>query len=161
MSAYQFIASDKELEEVKNEIKFLSVNEALVLGFEIDFIMDYILKNGNPDEKIIAYAPSEEAFNDLEILREDISYYADDYTKKKYSASVSMRMDEKNGLKLLEYINTELKKVDEIELWGIWKDELEPARFYEYTINEFTLEELNKVFGNWDFKPQCITIKKE
>lgn len=160
MSAYRFIASNNELYEVKNSIELISLNEALARGLEKDLVMEDILKNGNPDEKVIAHASSEDAFYDLSIHREDVTYYANDYTNKKYSASISLKSDHKNLTNLLNYIKKELEKVDEIEVWKIWMDDIQLAEYIEYHICDLTVNKLKKFFLTSNFKPRCMIVRK-
>lgn len=90
MSLFQFLASDKILDEVDNTyVEFISINDAIERNIKIaDFILNDTKKNR--DEKIIMICDSEELLDELEI-KSDMYYssdYAEEYSKREYFSSL-------------------------------------------------------------------------
>lgn len=71
MSSFQFLASDKPLQEVKNPyIEFISINEAVKRNIALD---DFILEDEeiDRDDKMIMICDSEEHLDEIEISTVD------------------------------------------------------------------------------------------
>lgn len=162
MSLFQFLASDKILEEIENPyVEFISVNEARERNIEL---ADFILKNSkiNRDEKMIMVCDSEEHLDEPEI-KHDMYYshqYAQEYSKKQYFAELKWRYTNERAEQLHDYLIEQFKNVNEIEIWSIWLDDHEAARIRTINIGELTPADLAFLDISKGFvKPECLIVK--
>ncbi len=163
MSLFQFLASDKLLKEVKNPyVEFISINEALKRNIEVaDFIMNDT--KIDKDEKIIMFCDSEEHLEAMEI-NHDMYYssvYAKKYSKKQYFSELHWCYTEVRAKQLVDYLNEQLKSLDEIEIWSIWLDDHKSASIKSINVNELSITDLAFLdTSNGYEKPKCLIIKK-
>lgn len=163
MSLFQFLASDKLLEEVKNPyVEFISINEALKRNIEVSdlFMNDTKI---DKDEKIILFCDSEEHLEEIEI-NHDMYYsseYAKEYSKKQYFSELQWRFTEVRAKQLVDYLNEQLKKLDEIEIWSIWLEEHKLASIKSINASELSITDLAFLDTSSGYeKPICLIIKK-
>jgi hypothetical protein len=161
MSLFQFLASDKILEEIKNPyIELLSVNEAIKRNIELD---DFVLNDSkiNRDEKIIMSCDSEEHLDELEI-KYDMYYSsecAEKYSEKQFFSEMQWRYTEGRAKRLYDYIITQLRIAEEIEIWSIWLDDQESANIRRINITEFSISDLDFLYKSNGFeKPECLVV---
>lgn len=162
MSLFQFLASDKQLEDVKNKlVEFISINEAIEQGIEFD---DSIINDPeiDKDEKALASFRNEEDLNEIEITSNGYhsKEYAKEYSNKKYFSELNWRFSETRAKELITYLKEELEKCEEIELWSIWIDEFEEATIKTVDVNSLTVDDLRvlDISSGYD-KPKCLVIK--
>ena len=163
MSSFQFLASDKPLQEVKNPyIEFISINEAVKRNIALD---DFILEDEeiDRDDKMIMICDSEEHLDEIEISN-DIYYsleYAKEYSNKPYFSQLQWRYTKTRAKQIIDYLKEQWEDVNEIEIWDIWLDEHEQADIKSVHISELTLDDLKylDVLNGYE-KPTCLIIKR-
>jgi hypothetical protein len=163
MSLFQFLASDKILDEVDNtHVEFISINDAIERNIEIaDFILNDTKKNR--DEEIIMICDSEELLDELEIKSEMYysSDYAEEYSNKKYFYAMNWRFTIDRSKQLYDYLIKQLKDVEEIEIWSIWLDSHESAKTRRISTEEITVKDLYFLDISKGFKyPECLVVTK-
>lgn len=164
MSVFQFLASEKRLNEIKNPyIEYISLNDALKRNVEIpSFIMEDT--DTDKDEKNILYCDSEEHLDELEI-NHDLYYppeYAKEYSSKSFFSELQWRYTNARAQQLVDYIIDQLQYVDEIEIWSIWLDEREPANITTTHVNDLSIVDLSFLDMRKGFeRPACLVVKKE
>ncbi|QNO13482.1 hypothetical protein HYG86_01210 [Alkalicella caledoniensis] len=163
MSIYQFLASSKPLKEVKNPyIKMLSINEMLARKMKVpSFLLD---SPTDRNEKIVLHFDSEEHLDEIEITIENNipMDYLKKYTSKNHIYTLSWRYTEKRAKKLLQYIQEQLKQVEEIELWNTWMDEkIEGITLEKVNIKELTVQLIEETLGEQCYDhPKCLKVTK-
>lgn len=163
MSIFQFLASDKPLEEVKNPyVKFISINEALACNIKLgDFIVNDTEIDRN--ERNIMVCDSEEHMGEIEI-KHDMYYsseYAKKYSNKQYFSELHLTYTETRAKQLVDYLKEQLNNLDEIEVWSIWLDEYKSASIKSININELSITDLEFLnTSNGYEKPKCLIIKR-
>jgi len=163
MSLFQFLASDKLLNEVKNPyIEFISINEALKRNIELnDFMMND--KENNKDDKTIMVCDSEEHLEEIEINHEMYysSEYAEEYSNKQYFSELRWLYSKARAKQLVDYLKEQLKSSDEVEIWSIWLDEHKSPSIKSININELSIADLKFLDTSDGYeKPKCLVIKK-
>lgn len=159
MSLFEFIASDKLLDDVKNPyFEYLSLNDAIERNI---VVADNIMTN--KDEKIIMLYESPEHPGEISI-RKDMFFssgYAREYSNKKYFSEFFWSYTEIRAKQLIDYLNEQLKSTDEIEIWSIWMDEHKTATIKTVNANELSITDLAFIdTSNGYEKPKCLIIKK-
>ena len=163
MSSFQFLASHKPLQEVKNPyVEFMSINDAVKRNIALD---DFILEDEeiDRDDKIIMICDSEEHLDEIEIS--DNMYYSSEYAKeysnKLYFSQLQWRYTKTRAKQIIDYLKQQLEDVNEIEIWDIWLDEYEQADIRSVHINELTLDDLRflDTLSGYE-KPTCLIIKR-
>jgi len=163
MSIFQFLASDKLLEEVKNPyVKFISINEALTCNIKLaDFIVNDTEIDRN--ERNIMVCDSEEHMEEIEINR-DMYYsseYAEKYSNKQYFSELHWIYTGTRAKQLVDYLKEQLNNLDEIEVWSIWLDEYKSPSIKSININELSITDLEFLnTSNGYEKPKCLIIKR-
>lgn len=161
LSIFQFLASDKVLDEVENHyLKFMSINEAIKQNIKIS---NFILNDTkiNRDKKILMVCDSEDHLDDLEI-KNDMYYsseYAKEYSDKKYFSELQWVYSKARSKELIKYLEKELKNLDEIEIWNIWLDDNESASIKSVNITELSIQDLEFLKGS--DKPASLIINKK
>ena len=162
MSLFQFLACDKELEEIKNNHKeIISINEALSRKIELG---DLILNNSSldRDEKMILICDSEELLDELEI-NHNMNYsseYSEQLSKKRHVSEIQWRYTEPRVKQLYDYIVDQLRTAKEIEIWSIWMDAPETAVIKSINVNDLTVEYLKFLdISNGFEKPECVVVR--
>ena len=161
MSAYSFIASDKKLSEVKDIMESLSINEALERRFKID---DLLLSDENIDknEKILYYSENGDDSYELIIKNVENDLYSNIYTKKPFVAAISFKYIDSRAEQLIKYLKKEFEKVNELEIWNIWIDEVDKPVYYNYNIDKINIHTIKKIFKPRGFgNPECNIIRKK
>ncbi|QUH26193.1 hypothetical protein [Serpentinicella alkaliphila] len=161
MSIYQFFSSDKPLDDVHNPyIKLMSINDMIENNMEINDLLLRTTKN--KDEKIVLHCDSEEHLYEIEIKKENnISMsYISKYTDKQYISSLEWRYTDKRAEELVQYIKSQLRYVDEIELWSIWMDKkIEEITYLELNIKDLNVFIVKEAIGSGLYeKPICLRI---
>ncbi len=144
MSLMTFIAADIPLKAKENpHMSFLSINEALAIGVDIDFTM-------LPDD-IDRDEPKAILLCDFDVVYEEgkppFDGDADDnfalwqtdeaerYTTKKYGVYIEwVYYTDGRGASVIEYIKEILQHTDSIELWTIWQNDDD-----DYTVKSGTV----------------------
>ncbi len=163
MSIFQFLASDKLLEEVKNPyVKFISINEALACNIKLgDFIVNDTESDRN--ERNIMVCDSEERMEEIEI-NHDMYYsseYAKKYSNKQYFSELHWMYTGTRAKQLVDYLKEQLNNLDEIEVWSIWLDEYKSPSIKSININELSITDLEFLnTSNGYEKPKCLIIKR-
>lgn len=161
MSQFQFLASDKVLDEVENKyLEFISINEAIKRNIKIS---DFILNDTKTDrdKKIIMFCDSEDHLDELEI-KNDMYYsseYAKQYSNKECFSQLEWRYTESRATQLISYFKEQLKDLDEIEIWSIWLDDNKSASIKSVNITELSVQDLE--FLDSSGKPTCLIINKQ
>ncbi len=164
MSLYQFLASNKPLQEKINPyIEHLSVNDMIARGMEVPF--NLVNHTIDPDEKIVLWCDTEEHMDEIQILNEKESPYPDveKFTNKPYIATLSWRYTDERAEALIQYFKEALADndtLDELELWQIWlADSIDGLKVHEFGINDMTVAVLRAHFGKDHFEhPVCLKI---
>jgi len=160
LSRFQFIASDSPLKDVKNPyIEFFSINMALTRGIELD---DYLLDDPDidrDDEKMMFICDSDEHMHEIEIKQEESPLYTEKYTQKKYVSELRWIYSEERALQLLDYIKEHLNDSNEVELWDTWMDDDQISTIRHCTFENFSLEDIKKIYGGNFFKPECMIVR--
>lgn len=110
MSSFQFLASHKPLQEVKNPyVEFMSINDAVKRNIALD---DFILEDEeiDRDDKIIMICDSEEHLDEIEIS--DNMYYSSEYAKeysnKLYFSQLQWRYTKTRAKQIIDYLKQQL-----------------------------------------------------
>lgn len=163
MSLFQFLASDKQLKDVKNKlVEFISINEAIESGIEFD---DSIMKDNeiDKDEKTLPSFKNEEDLNEIEISNNEYhsTEFSKEYSKKKYCSELNWEFSDVRAKELITYITEEIKGCEEIEVWNIWiDDEIEEPVVNTVNINSLTVDDLRFLDASTGCeKPKCLIIK--
>lgn len=163
MSLFQFLASDKQLKDVKNKlVEFISINEAIKNGMEFD---DSIMKDDeiDKDEKTLPSFKNEEDLNEIEISNNEYhsTEFSKEYSKKEYCSELNWEFSETRAKELITYLTEEIKDCGEIEVWNIWiDDEIQETVVNTVDINSLTVEDLRFLDANTGCeKPKCLIIK--
>lgn len=163
MSIFQFLASDKLLEEVKNPyVKIISINEALTCNIELaDFIVNDTEIDRN--ERNIMVCDSEEHMGEIEI-KHDMYYSSEEaekYSNKRYFSELHWMYTGTRAKQLVDYLKEQLNNLDEIEVWSIWLDEYKSPSIKSININELSITDLEFLnTSNGYEKPKCLIIKR-
>lgn len=164
MSLFQFLASDKSLKDVKNNlVEFISINEAIESGIEFD---DSIMTDTeiDKDEKTMMSFRNQEDLNEIEISSNGYhsTEYCKEYSKKKYFSELNWRFSEIRAKELITYLTKEIKEEgEEIEIWSIWIDEFEEPIVKTVDINSLTVDDLRFLDTSSGYdKPKCLVIKE-
>jgi len=160
VTAYQFLASNAPLKEVKNEkVEIISAKEAIKRKIEIN--LDWLNSEDlESDEKIILIAQSEDDLDEIEITV-DVDGNFLNYTKKLYTASLSWHYSENRALELINYIKEHLNEVTEIELWEIWADEITEPLIKRCSLSSLSTKDIEDIFGQEGFEvPKCLIVEK-
>lgn len=139
MSIYQFMASDKELEEYDNGIIVLSGNK---------------LRNRKN-----FFITEEQELQAMRIRIEDDMSYASLYTNKKQCVYIEWYYTEKNAKVMLAYIKKHLEVAKEIELWNVWLNEKKKPRIKKCSLKELDIKRIKEIFGKESFvEPECLVV---
>lgn len=163
MSIFQFLASDKLLEEVKNPyVKFISINDALTCTIKLE---DFITNDTEIDrnERNIKVYDSKEHLEEIEINHHMYysSEYAEKYSKKQYFSELHWRYTGTRAKQLVDYLKEQLNNLDEIEVWSIWLDEYESPSIKSININELSITDLEFLNTSKGYeKAKCLIIKR-
>lgn len=166
MSVYEFLASDSELESVKNDkVHFFSVKEARKKGISFPFDEKIIAGMDENKEGTVLYFEKKEDLGEINIYLEeieDLTIYSTDYTKKKYRYTLSWTYTEKRAEQLIDYIKRNLQKTYEIELWTIWLGEKEKPDIKYCKLCDLDNKKIKEIFVNHGFKkPLCLKVIKD
>lgn len=162
MSVFQFLASNKVLDEIENQyVEYISINEAIKGNIEIEgFILNDI--KIDRDEKNIMIFDSEDHLEELEIKNNMYysSKYAKEYSNKQYFSQLYGRYTKSRAKQLHDYLANQLKDINEMEIWSIWLDEHKLASIKSININELSIEDLEFLDISKGYeKPKCLLVK--
>ena len=163
MSWLHYFASDTVLEERKNPyIEMLSVNQALEKG--VDVKLDWFGAGFNRDKPgVILYCEEEEKLGYPNIYAFQRDEYFDDIgTKKQFCTALEWACSEENIKVVLEYIQSQMKVTEELEIWCVWLgNDVITERIQRQICKkgELTLEKLKCFYeSKQDYK--CILVRK-
>lgn len=161
MSRCYYFACDIVLPDQRNpKVKWLSINEALDLGIDIDLS----LFNDNVDRdklNTILFCNDEKDLDypniysvSREILNNDIT------TLKRFGAVLEWKYSEPTVDVVLDYIKSQLKSASEIELWSVWLGSnvnSTNSNILQCHVDNLTIEKLGE-FYNSDLDSYCLTV---
>lgn len=160
MSTIYYFASEEKLEQLDNPyIQSLSVNQALQLGIQVDLeCFDETLDCDEPD--VILYCSDEQKFgypSIYELQKED--YYENIGTEKQFCVQLQADVRSNEVLTIvLEYIQKQKKRCQEIEVWNVWLGEYNIPHVVKRSfckIEDVTVEKLKEFYEN-DNVCMCI-----
>lgn len=160
MSFYSFIASDKKLPSIDNtSSKIITVKEAKKLGIKAHELMPW--EDMDPTDEVLIF--EKESDLDELVIREDRGYEDNVrwYTDKKFIYSLEFRYSNKRGLQLLDYLKTNIKQGQKLELWLIWLDDKQDVEPLIVNYNEISIKHLREMYelGNESSEShRCIKI---
>lgn len=158
MSLMLFLAATVPLDTVKNpHIRTLTVNEALEMGWKD--IPPWFLEPGFDRNRPILFQREPPAVYDHATGSMNDGNFDDDFeiyaldpeddpsgASKPYRVAIECTMTYGRAKRILEYIQSQLAKTDEIELWSLWlSEEKQKLCRYEINIDELTPYELMKI----------------
>ncbi|HBW13639.1 MAG TPA: hypothetical protein DEF30_07470 [Proteiniclasticum sp.] len=162
MSSYQFLASDHPFEKLENPfLERLSIREALERNMDIPAFM---LENPDmdPEEKIFLLCDTEEHLEDLELHPEEISFpeVSARLTENSYVVELQWRYSKERAETLLGYIKKHLTSAENLEIFSLWLDEVDPPQRIEVTLDCLNLSHLSFLDLSEGYQgPRCLHVK--
>lgn len=143
MSRLFYFASDMELSEQPNPyLNYLSVNEALSLGLEIN--KDLLNEDISYDEPgVITYCEDEKNFSYpvfYQLDPKDLFDYIG--TSKEHCVALQWEYSDDTVNVVLDYIKKQLEKVPYIEMWSVWLGNVPEDVNTVSTMSELSVDEL-------------------
>ncbi|MEK4701277.1 magnesium transporter [Solibacillus sp. FSL R7-0668] len=160
MSSCSFIATNFEMPKIESKEKHITVKEAIELKIKPHELMPW--EKMDPNAQVLI-AENEEDLNELTITK-DCYYNVSEYTNYPFIYQVDFSYSESRAKQLLDYLTSNIKVDQIIELWRVWiGDDAQNIPYSRLTYNELTLGYLLQLY-NWNdenYKQQyCLVIEK-
>lgn len=160
MSSCSFIATNFEMPKIESKEKHITVKEAIELKIKPHELMPW--EKMDPNAQVLI-AENEEDLNELTITK-DCYYNVSEYTNYPFIYQVDFSYSESRAKQLLDYLTSNIKEDQIIELWRVWiGDDAQNIPYSRLTYNELTLGYLLQLY-NWNdenYKQQyCLVIEK-
>ena len=163
MSAYSFIATDYEIQEVHNsKERIITVREAIKLGIKPhEFMPPW--EERNPNDKILFFE-KESDLGELVIVKStEYEKNVRWYTDKPFIYSVNFGYSELRVKQLLEYLKENIRERNKLELWSIWLDAKQNIQPTICNYREISIHNLKQMY-DWKCEEHvwhsCIIIEK-
>lgn len=163
MSRYYYFACDSVLPELVNEqVKGLSINEAINQGIDVDLSMfDANIDRDLPNILLFFNDESELEYPniyslDKKALPNEIN------TTKQFCAALEWSYSESSVDIVFKYIESQLKVSTEVELWSIWLGNdgtVLNQKNEHYYVNKLTKNQLEEFF-NSSIDSYCLIIER-
>lgn len=160
MSSCSFIATNFEMPEIESKAKYITVKEAIELNITPHELVPWEKMDPNAQVLIVE---NEEDLNELTITK-DCYYSINEYTNYPFIYQVDFSYSESRAKQLFDYLTSNIKEDQIIELWRVWigDDELNiPYSRFNYT--DLTTDHLFQMY-DWNdenYKQQyCLVIEK-
>ncbi|AKA72056.1 hypothetical protein [Clostridium scatologenes] len=162
MSAYSFIATDYEIQEVHNsKEKIITVQEAIKLGLKAHEFMPW--ENMNPNDKISFFEKEDDLYELVITKGTEYERNVRWYTDKPFIYSVNFKYTELRAKQLLEYIKENLIKGYQLEIWSIWLDDRQNIKPTICNYEQVSIDNLKQMY-DWNDEKHvthgCIIIKR-
>lgn len=160
MSSCSFIATNFEMPEIESKAKYITVKEAIELKIKPHELLPWEKMDPNAQVLIVE---NEEDLNELTITK-DCYYNVSEYTNYPLIYQVDFSYSESRAKQLFDYLTSNIKEDQIIELWRVWigDDELN-IPFDRFNYNELTPDHLFQMY-DWNdenYKQQyCLVIEK-
>ena len=160
MSSCSFIATNFEMPEIESKEKYITVKEAIELKITPHELVPW--KKMDPNAHVLI-VEDEEDLNELTITK-DCYYNVSEYTNYPFIYQVDFSYSESRAKQLFDYLTSNIKEDQIIELWRVWigDDELN-IPYDRFTYNELTQDHLFQMY-DWNdenYKQQyCLVIEK-